>query len=188
MHDNNSFIQHMLANRDFKTLGYAKLEQSVIRAIYKLHNADARFNWELKECNRQKQTLALPWFIENFPAFPAILRVAKVEHVFDVSWTALFGPTFFKQPWAAEYLELVDELQVNLRKEWFAMVFRVPHAKQANLMVMHNVPDDLLLVESELTCIMRVKDRIRYVIEPLASFLERTGDGWFQHAFENPED
>jgi hypothetical protein len=184
---NEDFMRHMLNNRSFETLAVARLEQSLIRAIYKAFGAEARFNWELKECNKSKVTMTLSWFESMFSSFPATLRVSKVDHVYDVSWTALFGTAFFKQAWARDYLEFVDEMVVKLETEWFAMVFRVPHAEKANLMVMHNGHVDMPASSEEWTCISHVKDNVRFIVEPLTGFLQRTGDNWFHGAFADPE-
>lgn len=167
-----------------------RFEQRVVEAILKKVNyatPTATLRREYKRTSG-KDVLDFAWFTDFFGAFPAQLYADKLSHTYNISWANLFGDIFFKQPWVVKYMDIVGSEAIDLRKDWFALVFVVPHASKANLMVVHNrfVGQEFASEGSEsCTKIVRRLDRLdtSLVIEPLTSFIEATGKHW-HHSME----
>lgn len=137
-----------------------------------------------------KRSLDLTWFQEYFPAFPAELVCDRLTNLSDISWTTLFGRGFEQQPWFKQYLGHVDDGARDLEDTWFALIFQVPHADKASLMVVHSKADALAVPTADkasYTKIVRWVSKLNsaLVVEPLQSFLASTGSRWYENALDN---
>jgi len=160
-------------------------ESRCVRAILKFGNVsgDVSGKLALARINHGKAKLDLEWFNREHPNFPATLIADKLEKTYDIAWAGLFGPNFFKQAWTKAYFKAVELQEYDLEKDWVALMFKVPHAKNAEIMVLHNKPGnfdttDIADVETRIVRKYSTESSAILIIESLQSFVASTGATW----------
>lgn len=142
----------------------------------------------LKAEARQKygtDWLDFQWFREEFPRFPVRLMAQKLKYRDQPLLSDLYGKGRFKQlAWWKEFENQAALFNVNLVHDRAALLFNLPHAKDAFLMVLHNQPVQSHDAERRdadpwpRTIFPIGKSGIVAVLESFESFLQTVGTEW----------
>ncbi len=143
-----------------------------------------------REAGEQRNTsdLSFDWFNENFPRFPLRLLSQKLKYTQLASIGQLYGKNEFKKlPWWQEYLQQTGLYGLDLTRQRAALLFNLPFAKDAYLMVVHNQPvQEQVIRDAELrqdepwprTTFPIGKTGLVAVLEAFDSFIQTVGSDW----------
>ncbi len=133
-------------------------------------------------------SLGFRWFNEEYPRFPLTLMSQKLRYTHKATLADLYGQGRFKHlPWYKEYVEQSSLHQVALHLDRAALIFNLPHARDAFLMVIHNQPvQETQVVDAEQrqdepwprTTFPLGKSGITVVLESFPSFMQTVGTDW----------
>ena len=137
---------------------------------------------------RGSDKLDFRWFNENYPRFPLHLLAQKMRYTHTATLGELYGQGQFKRlPWWKEYESQVALYDINLQNERAALIFNLPLAKDAFLMVLHNQPIQCEMIEDAerrkdqpwpRTTFPMGKSGVVAVLEAFDSFLQTVGTEW----------
>jgi hypothetical protein len=130
------------------------------------------------------------WFDQEY-GFPVKLMAQKMPFTHKATLADLYGQGAFKKlPWWKEYEEQVEGNQYDLNIERAALIFNLPHARDAFLMVLHNQPTQagVTIADAELredqpwprTTFPVGKSGVVAVLESFKSFMQTVGTEWAQ--------
>jgi hypothetical protein len=131
--------------------------------------------------------LGFEWFREEYPRFPLTLMAQKLNFTHKTTLADIYGKGRFKKlGWWQEYIDQSAIHGVELSTERSALVFNLPHAQDAFLMVLHNQPSQVtIFTEAEQreepwprTTFPIGKTGIVAVLESFPSFLQTVGTEW----------
>ena len=137
---------------------------------------------------RGSEDLGFEWFNDQYPRFPLRMMSQKLKYTHLVTIGQLYGQGQFKKlPWWQEYIDQAGIYGVDLARERAALVFNLPYAKDAFLMVLHNQPiQNEIIIDAE-----RRRDEpwprttfpigstgVVAVLEAFDSFLQTVGTEW----------
>jgi len=178
----------------FKTLQEAGVdrrgafEERVVRRILK----DSGLVVNFAEAKRglvdrgEADTLTLSWFNEHYPEFPMTLVAQKIPYTHRATLADLYGRKRFQAlPWWKEYQEQAAQTGVDIVTDKLALVFNLPHAQDAFLMVLHNQPSVSVSIAAEQredpyprTIFPIGKTGVTAVLESFPGFMMTVGDSW----------
>lgn len=124
------------------------------------------------------------WFHAEYPSFPVRLMSQKLKYKEQPLLAALYGKGQFKKlAWWLEFEEQTQLYGVNLQTDRAALLFNLPYAKDAFLMVLHNQPvqatDPELRDDAWPRTIFPIgKTGLVAVLESFDSFLQTVGTSW----------
>ena len=133
--------------------------------------------------------LGFTWFHDEYPGFPVRLLGQKLAYTHRATLGDIYGKTRFRSlPWAKEYEAQISLFQLDLAVERAALVFNLPHAKTAFLMVLHNQPASAMTFEDAEErredhwprTTFPLKDGTVLVLESLDSFMQTVGVEWVE--------
>lgn len=137
---------------------------------------------------RGSEDLGFEWFNDEYPRFPLRLMSQKLKYTHLVTIGQLYGQGQFKKlPWWQEYIDQAGIYGVDLTRERAALVFNLPYAKDAFLMVLHNQPiQDAVIIDAERrrdepwprTTFPMGNTGVVAVLEAFDSFLQTVGTEW----------
>lgn len=137
---------------------------------------------------RGSEDLGFEWFNDQYPRFPLRLMSQKLKYTHLVTIGQLYGQGQFKKlPWWQEYVDQAGLYGVDLTRERAALVFNLPYAKDAFLMVLHNQPiQDAVIIDAERrrdepwprTTFPMGNTGVVAVLEAFDSFLQTVGTEW----------
>lgn len=137
---------------------------------------------------RGSEDLGFEWFNDQYPMFPLRMMSQKLRYTHTATIGELYGRGAFKKlPWWREYLDQAGLFGVDLAKERAALVFNLPYAKDAFLMVLHNQPtQDALICDAERrqdepwprTTFPIGNTGVVAVLEAFDSFMQTVGTEW----------
>lgn len=137
---------------------------------------------------RGSEDLGFEWFNDQYPRFPLRLMSQKLKYTHLVTIGQLYGQGQFKKlPWWQEYVDQAGLCGVDLTRERAALVFNLPYAKDAFLMVLHNQPiQDAVIIDAERrrdepwprTTFPMGNTGVVAVLEAFDSFLQTVGTEW----------
>lgn len=140
--------------------------------------------WELRGSN----VLGFDWLAETYPRFPLRLMSQKLRYTQTTTIGDLYGKgRFRKLPWWKEYEAQAGLYNVDLARDRAALVFNLPYAKDAFLMVLHNQPvQDHVIRDAERrqdepwprTTFPIGNTGLVAVLESFDSFLQTVGTDW----------
>jgi hypothetical protein len=167
----------------------ARFEESVIKRLLRYAAMTINFRAAREDCRAmfRHDSLSFMWFHATYPRFPMRLGTAKLRDTSGekIGWTDLFGVGFRKLPWVNEYTQMAAQYGCDPTEQRIGLVFNVPRADGAGLVVFHNQPEQLGLPDPELTVegntrILRKfkQPAITYVLESFSGFLETVGKDW----------
>lgn len=135
--------------------------------------------------------LGFRWFHDTYPAFPVTLFSQKIRSAHVATIGDIYGKgRFQKLPWWREYEDQAGTYGIDLRADRAALLFNLPYASQAFLMVLHNQPvqADLshLVQDAEYrqddpwprTTFPMGRSGIVAVLEAFPSFMQTVGKEW----------
>lgn len=133
--------------------------------------------------------LGFQWFNEEYPRYPVILLSQKMRYTHQTTLADLYGRSRFKQlGWWKEYEDQVAAAGIDLHQQRVVLFFNLPHAKDAFLMSLHNMPiqvqPGLMDAESRQdepwprTTFPMGKTGVVAVLESFDSFLQTVGNEW----------
>lgn len=138
--------------------------------------------------NTGSTSIGFDWFAEKYPAFPMLLLAQKIPYTHQTMIADLYGKNRFKSlPWWKEYEKQVEHNGYDLRTVSVAMMFNLPGAKDASIMVLHNQPAQLgVRIAPELrydsvwprTTFPIGKTGVVAVLEALGGFMDTVGTEW----------
>lgn len=165
------------------------IKQLLRRAGVQLNVKAAKF--AAKE-RYQSDDLSFQWFHDEYPTFPVRLMAQKMRYTQETRLGELYGRGQFKRlPWWQEYEKQAAVYGVNLANDRAALLFNLPYAKDAFLMVLHNQPTQAgLIVDAEYrqdeawprTTFPMGKTGIVAVLESFDSFLQTVGNEWIDNS------
>jgi len=134
------------------------------------------------------EDLGFRWFNEVYSNFPLHLMSQKMPYTHKTTLADIYGQGRFKKlPWFKEYEAQAELAQIDLQLSRAALIFNLPHAKDAFLMVLHNQPtQEGLIVDAEQrqdepwprTTFPLGKSGITVVLESFPSFMQTVGTDW----------
>jgi len=135
--------------------------------------------------------LSFYWLVEEY-GFPVHLLSQKMAYTHKATLADLYGQGGFKKlPWWKEYEERTEAENIDLHNERAALIFNLPHARDAFLMVLHNQPTQVGtgIPDAELradqpwprTTFPVGKSGIVAVLESFKSFMQTVGTEWANH-------
>lgn len=137
---------------------------------------------------RGSEDLGFEWFNDQYPRFPLRLMSQKLKYTHLVTIGQLYGQGQFKKlPWWQEYIDQAGIYGVDLARDRAALVFNLPYAKDAFLMVLHNQPiQDNIIIDAERrrdepwprTTFPMGNTGVVAVLEAFDSFLQTVGTEW----------
>lgn len=137
---------------------------------------------------RGSEDLGFEWFNDQYPRFPLRLMSQKLKYTHLVTIGQLYGQGQFKKlPWWQEYIDQAGIYGVDLTRDRAALVFNLPYAKDAFLMVLHNQPiQDNIIIDAERrrdepwprTTFPMGNTGVVAVLEAFDSFLQTVGTEW----------
>lgn len=134
--------------------------------------------------------LGFRWFNDAYPAFPVVLLSEKMTRTHTATLGDLYGKSrFTKLPWWQEYLTQADTYGVDLKTQRAALLFNLPYAKDAFLMVLHNQPvQNQVVMAAEHReedpwprTTFPMKTGVTAVLEAFPSFMQTVGKDWAIH-------
>ena len=157
-----------------------------------LRNAGVALNVAAAKREAREQygddTLSFVWFHDRFPGFPVFLMAQKLPFTHKVTLADLYGRARFqKLSWWREYESQAELNGLDLRRERAALVFNLPHARDAFLMVLHNQPSqEYTFTDAECreedpwprTVFPMGKSGVTAVLEAFPGFLQTVGTYW----------
>jgi len=134
------------------------------------------------------------WFAEKFPGFPVFLMSEKIKFTHTIKMADIYGQSRFRKlSWWKQYMEQADLAGIDLKTERAALLFNLPHAKDAFLMTLHNQPiQNQVFTPAEeredpwpRTIFPMAKEGVTIVLESFKSFMQTVGTDWApQDGFE----
>ena len=132
--------------------------------------------------------LGFEWLADNFPRFPLRMLAQKMKYTQKATLGDIYGKGRFKKlPWWREYEEQDAIYNVDLKLDRAALVFNLPYAKDAFLMVLHNQPSQAYSVRDAesrqddpwpRTTFPIGNTGVVAVLEAFDSFLQTVGSEW----------
>jgi hypothetical protein len=156
-------------------LSFAHVEDTAVRMVLrKMGNASAiqSLRHRCREVTGS-DLLTFPWFHEEYPSWPIVFGVARVDWVHKITLNQILK-SFTKTPIFKAYEGFIEDVGVNVREESAGLIFRWPGNTS---FVLHNHPRDDEYIDKgkEWARITRpmgnMSPRVVYTIEPLDALL-----------------
>lgn len=182
-------MQEVAANgdREEKQLSF---QERIVKQLLRRANITLQVRIAKAQAAEQRgsEDLGFKWFNDQYPRFPLRLMSQKLKYTHLVTIGQLYGQGQFKKlPWWQEYVDQAGLYGVDLTRERAALVFNLPYAKDAFLMVLHNQPiQDAVIIDAERrrdepwprTTFPMGNTGVVAVLEAFDSFLQTVGTEW----------
>jgi hypothetical protein len=166
-------------------------EERIIKKILGDANVDyhlATARHEASLMNGGDRLLTFDWFQEKYPMYPVRLGAAKIPRTHEITCGHLFGHGFTKLPFYKEFINFLDQADIDMNSERAALVFNWTGIKAGgSAMVIHNYPTSSHIRQEDPDLRLERGTRIVrpfgyppvvYVIESLNDFLLSVGKDW----------
>lgn len=165
-------------------------QERIVKQLLRCANVNVAVGAMKKEALelRGSNVLDFDWLFENYPRFPLRMMSQKMRYTQTATIGDIYGKgQFRKLPWWREYEEQSAIYNVDLARDRAALVFNLPYAKDAFLMVLHNQPiQDHVFRDAERrqdepwprTTFPIGKTGLVAVLESLDSFIQTVGTDW----------
>lgn len=165
-------------------------QERIVKQLLRYANVKLHVGRAKAEAKRNTgyDSLNFLWFHREF-GFPVHLLAQKMPFTSEARLADLYGQGGFKKlPWWKEYESQVDGMDLDLVNDRVALVFNLPKARDAFLMVLHNQPtqSNVVLVDAEnrvdepwpRTTFPLGKNGVVAVLESFKSFMQTVGTDW----------
>ncbi len=175
------------ADRQDQQFGW---QERIVKQLMRRANIAAPIGALKREALEQRNSddLGFAWFNEQFPRFPLILLAQKMKYTQTAMIGDLYGKGRFKKlPWWKEYEEQTAANDINLQTTRAALLFNLPYARDAFLMVLHNQPtQEQVIRDAEVrqdepwprTTFPIGNTGVVAVLEAFDSFMQTVGTEW----------
>lgn len=165
-------------------------QERIVKQLLKRANFQLQVGATKREAAEQRGSdcLGFDWLADTFPRFPLRMMSQKMKYTQKATLGDIYGKGRFKKlPWWLEYQQQVDIYNVDIRTQRAALVFNLPYAQDAFLMVLHNQPLQAELIrDAELrqdepwprTTFPIGNTGVVAVLEAFDSFLQTVGIDW----------
>ena len=165
-------------------------QERIVKQLLRYANLQLNMKQTHREAKEKygSPDLNFRWFYEEF-GFPVHLLSQKIPFTHKITLADIYGQSNFKKlSFWKEYEEQVSTNGIDLSTDRAAMIFNLPHAREAFLMVIHNQPTQagVLLYDAEnrvdepwpRTTFPLGKTGIVAVLESFKSFMQTVGTQW----------
>lgn len=164
-------------------------QERIVKRLLTYANVSCHLSTLRREAKERhgRPDLGFRWFNDAYPAFPVVLLAEKMTRTHVATLGELYGKSqFTKLPWWREYVEQAATQGVNLTTHRAALLFNLPYAKDAFLMVIHNQPVQSHVImaaehredEPWPRTTFPMKTGVTAVLEAFPSFMQTVGTDW----------